>query len=135
MRRALTAAAALLGVGLLACLGPYPNVAEKLDALRLFMSTADVGMPVTQVARWKRSIKLLPDGFTEALAAAAILPALSPKPPPAAAGPRMPAVPVAVPMFMVLPVCASAGPASASVASSPNAISLIAVILSVSTKI
>ncbi|MGZ3480271.1 MAG: hypothetical protein ACXU81_07965, partial [Myxococcaceae bacterium] len=31
MRRALQAVAALGAVGLLACLGPYPNIGEKLD--------------------------------------------------------------------------------------------------------
>ena len=33
MRRVPLGAAVLLGVGLLACLGPYPNVAEKLDGV------------------------------------------------------------------------------------------------------
>jgi hypothetical protein len=71
--------------------------------------------------------KLLPDGFTALLAAAAILPALSLSPPLVAT--LKPAVPVTDPIFMVLLFCASAGPVSASVASSPNAISLIVVVL------
>ncbi|HEY3588117.1 MAG TPA: hypothetical protein VGK85_13230 [Myxococcaceae bacterium] len=40
MRRALLAAATLAGVGLLACLGPYPNLAEKLDGVDLVKGTS-----------------------------------------------------------------------------------------------
>ena len=40
MKRALLAAATLAGVGLLACLGPYPNVAEKLDGVDLVKGTS-----------------------------------------------------------------------------------------------
>lgn len=44
MRRALVAAAVLLGVGLLACLGPYPNVAEKLDGVDLVKGTSYIAL-------------------------------------------------------------------------------------------
>jgi hypothetical protein len=44
MRRALLGTAALLGVGLLACLGPYPNVAEKLDGVDLVNGTSYIAL-------------------------------------------------------------------------------------------
>jgi hypothetical protein len=65
-------------------------------------------------------IKLFPDGFTALLAAAAILPALLPRP-----------APVVEPMLLL---CADAALVNASPANNPNAISLMIVILWISTK-
>src|SRR5215470_9776852 len=49
MRGVVLAAAALAGVGLLACLGPYPNVGEKLDGVDQVIGTSyialDAGAP------------------------------------------------------------------------------------------
>jgi len=49
MRRALPVAAALLGVVFLACLGPYPNVGERLDEVDVVKGTSfialDAGAP------------------------------------------------------------------------------------------
>jgi hypothetical protein len=44
MRREAIGAAALLGVGLLACLGPYPNVGEKLDQVDLVNGTSYIAL-------------------------------------------------------------------------------------------
>ena len=44
MRRTLLGATALLGVGLVACLGPYPNVAEKLDGVDLVNGTSYIAL-------------------------------------------------------------------------------------------
>ena len=44
MRRALLGSATLAGVGLLACLGPYPNVAEKLDGVDLVKGTSYISL-------------------------------------------------------------------------------------------
>lgn len=44
MRRTLLAAATFAGVGLLACLGPYPNVAEKLDGVDLVNGTSYIAL-------------------------------------------------------------------------------------------
>jgi len=44
MRRGLLGTATLAGVGLLACLGPYPNVAEKLDGVDLVKGTSYISL-------------------------------------------------------------------------------------------
>lgn len=44
MRRALLGVAVLLGVGMLACLGPYPNVAETLDGVDLVNGTSYIAL-------------------------------------------------------------------------------------------
>jgi hypothetical protein len=44
MRGGLLAAATLAGVGLLACLGPYPNVAEKLDGVEGVKGTSYISL-------------------------------------------------------------------------------------------
>lgn len=44
MRRILIGAATLSGVGLLACLGPYPNVAEKLDGVEGVKGTSYIAL-------------------------------------------------------------------------------------------
>ena len=44
MRRAMLGSAALLGVGVLACLGPYPNVGERLDGVALVNGTSYIAL-------------------------------------------------------------------------------------------
>jgi hypothetical protein len=44
MRRAVLGAAALLGVGVLACLGPYHNVGERLDGVALVNGTSYIAL-------------------------------------------------------------------------------------------
>ena len=44
MRRPVLGAAVLLGVSLLACLGPYPNVGEKLDVVNLVNGTSYIAL-------------------------------------------------------------------------------------------
>jgi hypothetical protein len=44
MKWALLAAATLAGVGLLACLGPYPNLAEKLDGVDIVNGTSYIAL-------------------------------------------------------------------------------------------
>jgi hypothetical protein len=44
MRRAFVGGAVLVGVGLLACLGPYPNVAEKLDGVDIVNGTSYIAL-------------------------------------------------------------------------------------------
>ena len=44
MRRTILGGATLVGVGLLACLGPYPNVAEKLDGVDIVNGTSYIAL-------------------------------------------------------------------------------------------
>jgi len=44
MRRILLGVAALAGVGLVACLGPYPNVGEKLDGVDIVKGTSYIAL-------------------------------------------------------------------------------------------
>ena len=44
MRRVMVAAAVVGGVGVLACLGPYPNVAEKLDGVEGVNGTSYIAL-------------------------------------------------------------------------------------------
>jgi hypothetical protein len=105
-----------IGVALQVTLQKNPARGGALLAQRANLPTSGAPAPGDDV------MKLFPDGFTALLAAAAILPALSPRPP-AMAAPLMPAV---VPMLLL---CADAALVSASPANNPNAISLMIVIL------